>query len=453
MNNIGNNKEIHTCNFCGNSYTEDYLIKNNITMITSPITKSIKICNTCVSRANSAIEDYVKGQEIEIEEVAHEKTEIKKHNIDKPSQINNSLSQWIIGQEKAKKDISTGVYNHYKLIASKDIKEIKTDIEKSNILLVGPTGTGKTAIVKALGKKLKVPYTIVDANSFTQAGYVGRDVEDMLKDLLDAANGDLELAQKGIIYIDEIDKISRKGASANTQRDVSGEGVQQALLKVVEGGVFEVSTSKRQRGVIGEKPIKFDTSNVLFIGGGSFEGIEKTIQKRKNKSLGNTNIGFSGNLKSTNSEEHFNELICSITPEDLKNYGMLPELLGRFPIVTALKQLDIDTMVNILTEPKNALYKQFKELFNMDGIDFEMTDDALNEIAKKALEKQIGARSLRATMEEVLKDIMYIAPDIENLKAIKITKEAVNDSSCAKFFIGENKEETKLLLEDTKVRE
>ena len=433
MSNIGNgknNQENHKCLFCGLSYTEEFLTKNDLTIIVSPSDNVSKICSSCVTRCSEAIEDI----HAMLNEKEEDVSKVSSFSSVKPSSIRDSLSQWIVGQEKAKKDISTGVYNHYKLIASKDM-ELDTEIEKSNILLCGPTGTGKTAIVKALGKKLDVPYVIVDANSFTQSGYVGRDVEDMLKDLLEAANGDLELAQKGIIYIDEIDKVSRKGASPTGSRDVSGEGVQQALLKLIEGGTFEVTMGDKRKRVIGDKPIKFDTSNVLFIGGGSFEGIENTIQKRVNKKLGATNVGFGGNLKNKDTEKAFNELIVQVTPEDLKNFGMLPELLGRFPIVTALKQLDEEAMINILTQPKNALYKQYKALFKMDGIDFEMTDDALKEVAKLALEKKIGARALRATMEEVLKDIMYLAPDIKHLKAIKMTKEAVKNSSEAMFFV------------------
>lgn len=439
-----NNQETHKCLFCGITYTEEFLTKNDLTIIVSPSDNVSKICSVCISRCGDAIKD--------IHTMLNEKEDdclaltAAFANV-KPSAIRNSLSQWIIGQEKAKKDISTGVYNHYKLIASKSM-ELETEIEKSNILLCGPTGTGKTAIVKALGKKLDVPYVIVDANSFTQSGYVGRDVEDMLKDLLEASDGDLELAQKGIIYIDEIDKVSRKGASPSGSRDVSGEGVQQALLKLIEGGVFEVSTGDKRKRIIGDKPVKFDTSNVLFIGGGSFEGIENTIQKRLNKKLGATNVGFAGNLKNKDTEKAYNELIVQITPEDLKNFGMLPELLGRFPIVTALQQLDEEAMVNILTQPKNALYKQYKALFKMDGIEFEMTEEALKEVAKKALDKKIGARALRATMEESLKDAMYIAPDIEALTKVLITKEAIIDSNETKFLVGASDESEIKLLSD-----
>lgn len=428
-----NNQEVHKCLFCGMSYTEEFLTKNEVTIIVSPADGISKICSVCISRCGDAIKDI---QSMLNEKQADTSELTKSFSNVKPSAIRQSLSQWIVGQEKAKRDISTGVYNHYKLIASKDM-ELDTEIEKSNILLCGPTGTGKTAIIKALGKKLDVPYVIVDANSFTQSGYVGRDVEDMLKDLLEAANGDLELAQKGIIYIDEIDKVSRKGASPTTSRDVSGEGVQQALLKLIEGGTFEITMGDKRKRIIGDKPIKFDTSNVLFVGGGSFEGIENTIQKRLNKKLGATNVGFGGNLKNKDTEKAYNELILQVTPEDLKNFGMLPELLGRFPIVTALQQLDEEAMMNILTQPKNALYKQYKALFAMDNTEFEMTEEALREVAKKALEKKIGARALRATMEEALKDIMYLAPDMANLKKILVTKEAVNDSSCTKFLIGD----------------
>lgn len=267
----------------------------------------------------------------------------------------------------------------------------------------------------------------------------------MLKDLLEAANGDLEKAQRGIVYIDEIDKISRKGANPQGQRDVSGEGVQQSLLKLIEGGIFEVKLGNKRKIMSDDKPIKFDTTNVLFIGGGSFEGIENTIQKRLNKKLGNTNVGFSGNLKNKDTEKAFNELIDEITPEDLKNFGILPELLGRFPVITSLKQLDENAMVNILTEPKNALYKQYQALFALDGVKLTIENSALREIAKKALDKKIGARALRSTMEETLKEVMYLTPDVEDLKQVTITKEAVLDSSCAKFLIDSNDNELDLL--------
>lgn len=425
-------EDLRKCSFCGVTYTEETCDKENVYVIVSPFNRDTKICSKCLDKC-TALVTKVEEAPLDVEK-----------NLTKlptPSVMRDRLSEWIIGQEKAKKDLSTGVRNHYKMIdASKKKKFQDVKLEKSNMLLVGPTGTGKTAIVKALGTQLQVPYTIVDANSFTQAGYVGRDVEDMLKDLLEAANGDLELAQTGIVYIDEIDKVSRKGASPSGTRDVSGEGVQQSLLKLVEGGIFEVTLGDKRKRTPNDKPIKFDTSNVLFIGGGSFEGVEKIVQTRLHKLSGTSGVGFAGAPKNKDAEKEYNSLILQTTPEDLKNFGMLPELLGRFPIVTALEQLSEEAMINILTKPKNALYKQYQTLFEMDGINLTIDEEALTEIAKNALKKKIGARALRATMEEALKDVMYIAPDIEGLKAIKITKEAVKDSSCAKFLIERNED-------------
>lgn len=425
-------KDVFSCSFCGATYTEEFLDKSkDITIIQSQMNEDIAICDSCLKSGNELIKKLAEA----IDEPSNDEI---KHKINlTPSSIKKHLDQWIIGQDKAKKDIATAVYNHYKIINTNK-KSISTEIDKSNVLLVGPTGVGKTAIIKALGKLLDIPYVIADANSLTQSGYVGRDVEDMLKDLLEASDGDLDKAQKGIIYMDEIDKLGRKGSSPTSSRDISGEGVQQALLKLVEGGVFDVSMSdKRKKSLLGDKAIKFDTSQVLFIAGGSFEGIEKVIQKRLNKKSGSTNIGFSGNLKNTDTDTTFNSLITQVNPEDLKNFGMLPELLGRFPILTSLEQLTEEAMMSILTEPKNALIKQYKELFAMENISLEVEDEAIIELAKKALEKKIGARALRATVEEALKDAMYIAPDIEGLKAVRITKDSVNDPRCTKFLIGE----------------
>lgn len=429
-------ENVYKCNFCGATYTEEYLTNNeDIAIIQSPLDESIAICDSCISSGNELVKQLTEAIESEVnKENVKDKVKLT------PSSIKKHLDDWIIGQDKAKKDLATAVYNHYKL-TNVNKKSLSTEIDKSNILLVGPTGVGKTAIIKALGKLLDVPYVIADANSLTQNGYVGRDVEDMLKDLLSAAEGDLEKAQKGIIYMDEIDKLGRKGASPSHSRDISGEGVQQALLKLVEGGIFDVTTGDKKKKIIGEKTIKFDTSQVLFIAGGSFEGIEKIIQKRVNKKTGSTQIGFSGKLNNTDTDVIFNDLITQVNPEDLKNFGMLPELLGRFPVLTALEQLTKEAMINILTKPKNALLKQYKELFAMENVLLHVDNEAIETLAEKALEKKIGARSLRATVEEALKEAMYLTPDIENLQIVKITKDSVENPACTKFLIGTSQED------------
>lgn len=415
------------CSFCGERFTDKYLKDNNMSMIQSAVDDDVLICFKC----SNLVYEFSKNKQNKIEE--NEEIEVNKEdlqNIKKPSTIKEHLDNWIIGQEKAKKDIATAVYNHSKMLINN--KEI--EIEKSNILLIGPTGTGKTSIVKALGKLLDIPYVITDSNSLTQNGYVGRDVEDILKDLLLSADGDLEKAQKGIIYLDEIDKIGRKGSSPSGSRDISGEGVQQALLKLIEGGTFEVKVGDKKKISFNDKTIKFDTSSVLFIAGGSFEGIEKTIRKRINKQSGNNRLGFCGNVVDYDDETLFNEILNQITPDDLRNFGMLPELLGRFPVLTTLEQLSEEAMVNILTEPKNALVKQYSRLLEMDNIELEITSDALKDIAKKALNKKTGARALRSVLEEILKDSMYIAPDMENLSKIIVTKEAVENPKNIKYI-------------------
>ena len=354
----------------------------------------------------------------------------------RPSEIINNLNNYVINQKIAKEKIAAAIYDHQKLLAHKDIygDNLPVEIEKSNILLVGPTGSGKTHIAKTLAKILNVPISINDATNLTAAGYVGEDVENCLRKLIEAADGDVELAQRGIVYIDEIDKIGRKGENPSITRDVSGEGVQQALLKIVEGTVSEVPP-KGGRKHPDQQCIKIDTSNILFIIGGSFEGIEKIIAKRKQ---GKASMGFGAKIADKNSID-FNSEIHDLRVDDLKSFGMLPEFLGRFPIIATLDELDEEALINILTKPRNALIKQKVELYKMDNVELEFTDDALNAIAKEAIKRKTGARALRAIVEEILLPYTLMIPDNPRIIKIVIDGEVVSEGKKAKIVYKERK--------------
>jgi ATP-dependent Clp protease ATP-binding subunit ClpX len=399
-----------TCSFCGREPEPD---KGNI-LIQSLDRKSF-ICTECVAECAAVAAEFKIQPEIQ---------ELLAAGL-KPSMITDHLNQYIIDQDHAKMVLAVAVYNHYKYLTYKQQENPLVELEKSNILMLGPTGCGKTAFARHLAKILDVPFAMADATNLTAAGYVGEDVENIIRLLVENANGDIERAQRGIIYIDEIDKLSRKGENLSITRDVGGEGVQQALLKIIEGANVEV-TEKGQRKHPTVQTTRVDTTNILFIVGGSFEGIEKTIQKRQQTSQ--AVMGFGNQLKSDN-DKKFNDFILDVKVEDLKKFGMLPELLGRLPIICPLQELDEAALLKILTEPKNALVKQFQERMKLDNVVLEFTDDALKAIAKKAIERKTGARALRSIMEDTLLRPMYNIPELENVSKVIVTDKCVTEGA------------------------